>query len=251
MTDGTAFSGDDELGYERSRTRFADGEPLRLDASYRLAHLPLLDPDHPLAIAREEGSLYLNGSHPTAWSVVLPVDPDELDGSAPLRRLERELRGSSFAAKIAWDLLPRRRDVLHATVCGGFGQGPPPAIHESTRRRLREIGPIEIELRGLFSGDRNVGRLYLRVYPESRAGTNALRLAQEALGRPSTDLWLVGIYNLTDNLAPAEARELEAILDAWWDVSILRFTARDLWLLAARDDLVLDGDPPILLPLTP
>lgn len=52
-----------------------------------------------------------------------------------------------------------------------------------------------------------------------------------------------------DELAPDEARELEAILDAWWDVRVLRFTARHLWLLAARDDLVLDGDPPILLPL--
>lgn len=251
MVDQGAFSGDEELGYGRSRTRFTQGEPLSLDASYRLAHLPLLDPGHPLAIAREDGRPYLRGSHPTAWSVVLPIDPDELEGSAALRRLEGELRESSFASKIAWDLLPRRRDVLHATVCGGFGQGPPPEIHESALRRLREVGPIEIELRGLFSGDRNIGRLYLRVYPESRAGTNALRLTQEALGRPATDLWLVGIYNLTDNLAPEEARELEAILDAWWDVSLLRFTARNLRLLAARDDLVLDGDPPILLPLTP
>jgi hypothetical protein len=72
---------------------------------------------------------------------------------------------------------------------------------------------------------------------------------QRALGRPETDLWLVGIYNLVDNLTAGEARELKAILDEWWDVGLLRFTATHLWLLGARDDLVLDGDPPLDLAL--
>ncbi len=245
MTGEVTFSGDEDLGYLRSRTRFTVGEPLNLDAGYRLAHLPLVRPEHPLAIAEADGRPYRRGKHPTAWSVVLPVDPRALERSVPIRRLEHELRESSFAAKIAWDLLPRRHDVLHATVCGGMA----PAVDESALRRLGEVGPIEIELRGLFSGDRNVGRLYLRVYPAHRPGPNQLQLAQQALGRPMTDLWLVGIYNLTDNLTPGEARELESILTAWWDVSLLRFEARSLWLLGARDDLVLDGDPPIDLPL--
>ena len=128
-------------------------------------------------------------------------------------------------------------------------EGAPPAFDDAALRALRDIGPIEIELRGLFSGNVSVGRLYLRVYPESRAGANPLRLAQRALGRPETDLWLVGIYNLLDNLTPGEARELKAILDEWWDVGLLRFTATHLWLLGARDDLVLDGDPPFDLGL--
>jgi hypothetical protein len=134
--------------------------------------------------------------------------------------------------------------VLHATVCGGYGESPAPEVDRAALDALREVGPIEIELRGLFSGNRNVGRLYLKVYPESRAGANPLRLAQRALGRPETDLWLVGIWNLVDNLTPSEAADLQALLTRWWDRPVLRFTATRLCLLAARDDLVLDGDPP-------
>jgi hypothetical protein len=241
---------DDTLGYLRSRTRLAAGEPLELDASYRLAHLPLVRPGHPLAISRTPGRPYLDGRHGTAWSVVLAVDPDALARSEAMARLEGALRDSPFADKIAWDLLPRRRDVLHATVCGGFGEGPPPVIDEAALRGLGEVGPMEIELRGLFSGDVNLGRLYLRVYPECRGGTNPLQLAQAALGRPVTDLWLVGLYNLVDNLTASEADALRSIVDEWWDVSLLRFTATKLWLLGARDDLVLDGEPPRELALT-
>ena len=46
------FCSDDELGFERSRTRFPCGEGLTLDETYRLAHLPLVAPDHPRVIAR-------------------------------------------------------------------------------------------------------------------------------------------------------------------------------------------------------
>jgi hypothetical protein len=245
-----AFREDVNLGYERSRTRFADGGPLHLDDSYRVAHLPLIRPGHPLAIARTAGRPHVNGKHATAWSVVLPIDPDALGHSPAMRALEQELRESPFAQKIAWDLLPRRRDRLHATVCGGLGDGPPPVIDDTALRSLGEIGAIEIELRGLFSGDVNIGRLYLRVYPESRSGTDPLQLVQVALGRPVTDLWLVGLYNLTDNLTAAEADALRTVITKWWDVCVLRFTARSLWLLGARDDLVLDADPPFDLALT-
>jgi hypothetical protein len=239
------FCGDDELGYLGSRTPLAEGAGMELDRSYRAVHLPLIRPESPLALPRAEGRERLvDGRHPTEWSVVLPVDPDALEASPAMGELERALRTASFADKIAWDLLPRRREVLHATVCGGYGESPAPQFDAATLAALREVGPTEIELRGLFSGNRNVGRLYLKVYPESRAGTNPLRLAQRALGRPETDLWLVGIWNLTDDLTPSEAAELQALLDRWWDVPLLRFTATRLWLLGARDDLVLDGDPP-------
>jgi hypothetical protein len=250
MAGETAFCEDDGLGYVRSRTPFVDGAPLGLDTSYRAAHLPLMRPRHPLALSHVPGRPHMvDGRHPTAWSVVLPVDADALEGSPVGRELERRLRESSFAHKVAWELLPRRREVLHATVCGGLGEGPPPAFDDAALRALRDIGPIEIELRGHFSGNVSVGRLYLRVYPESRSGTNPLQLVQRALGRPETDLWLVGIYNLVDNLTAGEARELKAILDEWWDVGLLRFSATHLWLLGARDDLVLDGDPPLDLAL--
>jgi hypothetical protein len=244
------YCGDEGLGYLRSRTPLAAGAGLELDPSYRAVHLPLVRPESPLALpGTPERPDLANGRHPTEWSVVLPVDPDALDASPAMAALERRLRESSFAGKIAWDLLPRRRDVLHATVCGGFGAGPPPQFDRAAPAALREVGPIEIELRGLFSGNRNLGRLYLRVYPERRSDGNPLQRAQRALGRPETDLWLVGIYNLVEDLSASEARELGTIIEEWWDVGLLRFTATHLWLLGARDDLVLDGDPPRLLAL--
>jgi hypothetical protein len=47
--------GDDELDYLGSRTQFEQGQGLLLDEAYRLAHLPLVAPDHPRVIARRDG----------------------------------------------------------------------------------------------------------------------------------------------------------------------------------------------------
>lgn len=215
---------------------------MRLDQAYRLAHLPLVRPAHPGSIA--EGRPYLHGKHHTAWSVVLPVDAGALEQSAAMRDLHGELRAAPFADKIAWDLLPRRRDRLHATLVGGMGIGDVPAIEDVALRALRAIGPIDIELRGLFSGNVNVGRLYLRVYPQSRSGINLLHSVQLALGGPVTTIYLVGLYNLTDDLDATEAQALRDIIAKWWGRPLLRFTATRLWLLGARDDLVLDADAP-------
>jgi hypothetical protein len=52
---------------------------------------------------------------------------------------------------------------------------------------------------------------------------------------------VVGVWNLTDDLDPAEADALRALIEEWWDRPILRFQASDFWLLGAMDDLVLDG----------
>src|SRR5271156_4182739 len=132
MARDTVFCGDDELAYVRSRTPLADGATLDLDDSYRAAHLPLLHPEHPLVLSRMAGRPNLvDGRHPTEWSVVLPVDPDALEASPEMGELERRLRESSFGHKVAWELLPRRRNVLHATVCGDLGEGAPPAFDDA------------------------------------------------------------------------------------------------------------------------
>jgi hypothetical protein len=233
---------DDELGYDRSRTRFAAGQGLTLDEAYRLAHLPLVAPDHPAVIAARDGTYYDRGRHPKMFSLALPVPWQTLSASAAFRALDDELRASPFASKIAWEFMARRRDRLHATVCGSLAVGEAaPQITSAQRRALSGLGPIHIELRGLFSGNVNVGRLYLRVYPERREGDNVLRRVQRVLGRRETDLYVVGLYSLTDNLSAAEAAALMTLLERWWSRPILRLDATHLWLLWARDDLVLDG----------
>jgi hypothetical protein len=172
---------------------------------------------------------------------VLPVDGALLAGSEPFQRLDAEMRAAPFAAKIAWDILPRRAQRLHATLCGTLSTGDAPVISYDTRQALARIAPFAVDLRGPFSGNVNRGRIYLRVYPEKRDGLNPIHAVQAAFGRPPGDLYLVGLYNLTDDLDAGETAALAEIIARWWDVSLLRFTVSDLWVLGASDDLVLDS----------
>ena len=233
--------GDDELGYRRSRTRFAPGAGLVLDEAYRLAHLPLVAPAHPRAIATKEGTFYDRGRHPEVFSLVIPIPGEVLEAAPAWRELDGALRAAPFARKLAWDILPRRRDRLHATLCGSLAIGEAPTIDADARRALAELGPVTVELRGLFSGNVNLGRLYLRLYPERRDGQNVLRRIQRLLGRRETDLYLVGLHNLVDDLDPIEAAAFADLVESWWERPLLRLEIERLHLLGACDDLVLDS----------
>ncbi|KMO21846.1 hypothetical protein [Methylobacterium platani] len=242
---------DEVLAYRRSRTRFAPGEGLALDEAYRLAHLPLVAPGHPGVIRSRAGRSYENGRHPRIVSLVLPVPHARLAAPAHAA-LERDLRAAPFAAKIAWDVAARRTDRLHATLCGSLAVGPRavPTVSPEQRRALAALGPVTVELRGLFSGTVNLGRLYLRVYPECRDGADVLGAIQRIMGRPETGLYLVGLHNLVDDLDPREAAALADLIARWWDRPILRLAVDALCLLWATDDLVLDGGVLGRVPLT-
>jgi hypothetical protein len=241
--------GDDELGYARSRTRFSDGAGLALDDSYRLTHLPLIAPDHPRIIASKPGAIHTMGRHERNFSLVLPVYAEQLQQSPAYRELEAELRAAPCGPKIAWDLLPRRAARLHATICNTLSFHEPPKLSDEVRRTLAGIGPVTIELRGLFSGNINVGRMYFPVYPERRHGANPMHTIQRALGRKPTDLYLVGIYNFRDDLDAREAASLATILKKWQDRLILRYRADHLWMLGTSDTLVLDSEVAYSVPL--
>jgi hypothetical protein len=235
------FCDDKELGYLRSRTPFAEGEGLRLDGAYRLAHLPLVAPEHPGVIARRDGEGYEMGRHERIFSLVLPVPWDELCRSSAYRELESEVRAQNFVRKIAWDVAEQRVEKLHMTICGKLGIGTPPELGAEQLRELTHLGPVEVELRGVFSGNVNLGRLYLPAYPERREGKNLFRQVQRILGRPETDLYVVGLYNLVDDLDTAETQALATLIRCWWGKPILRFKADSLWMLGASDDLALDS----------
>lgn len=234
---------DDELGYVASRTRFAAGRGLPLDDTYRLAHLPLVAPHHPRLIPRDEGRGYDMGRHERVTSLVLPVPGEALRASAAMQELEAELRAAPFAAKIAWHILARRQDRLHATL------GRPRIVGPAERTALAALGPVTVELRGLFSGNINVGRVYLRAYPEKRDGLNAFHRVQRLVDCPPTSLYVVGLYNLLDDLDAAEAAALATLVDRWWNRPLLRFSTNALWLLSSTDDLVLDGGVEDVIPL--
>jgi len=244
------FCPDSELGYVRSSTRFVSGQGLLLDESYRLTHLPLIAPDHADVIRSLAGKGYVMGRHQRVFSLVLPLPVEALERSSPYRELEEELGRSLFASKIAWNLLPKRREKIHVTVCGSLSTETPRTLSGQDRQALKRFGGVRVQLRGLFSGNVNVGRLYLRAYPECRNGVNQLREMQRTLGRPETDLYVAGIFNLIDHLDVDEANALKEIIERWWDRPILTFDADQLWHLGAHDDLVLDAAIEEAIPLT-
>ncbi|MGL5737117.1 MAG: hypothetical protein ACRCYS_19830, partial [Beijerinckiaceae bacterium] len=202
----------------------------------------LIAPDHPNVIARDDARGYIMGRHGMIYSVVLPVPADALEASPEFRALDSALRAAPFAEKINRDLWLKRRDVLHATVCGTLAKDDPPIVSSDTRAALRALGPFTVEARGLFSGNVNIGRLYLPLYPEKRDGANVIHAVQAAFGRSPGNLYLVGLYNFQDELTVAETAALQAILDAWQDRPLLRYVCDEIWILGARDDLVLDRE---------
>jgi hypothetical protein len=236
------FTPADQLGYDRSRTMPGAGAALRMDAAYRLAHLPLVNPAHADVIARKPGKFYEMGVHQRIHSLVLPVPARDLEASPAFRQLDDDIRRAPFATKIAWDIIDRRADRLHATIAGSLGEGEvAPGLSADMLLALADLGPFRIRVQGLFSGNINTGRLYLKVYPEWRNGANIIHSVQRILGRPSTDLYLVGLYNLKDHLTANETAALARIIENWWALPLLEMEVTELWLLSSRDDLVLDS----------
>ncbi len=241
------FVTDENLAYRASETQFPPGSILRFDEAYRRAHLPLVAPDHPDVIREDLARGYAMGRHEMRWSLVVPVSWDALSASPAFQALEAELRASPLAGKIAWDIEAKRRNVLHATLCGGLGEGPVPDASQ-WRAALRKVPPFSAMLRGLFSGNVNLGRFYLKLYPEDRDG-NAAKTTQRAFGRPETALYLMGWHMLVEHLDETETAWFAGCLARWRDRDILRLEVTELHLMGVRDDLALDSEVAERLPL--
>jgi hypothetical protein len=237
----TVFTPASELRYAASSRLPADGDGLLLDRNYRFAHLPLVNPGHADVIAKEPERGYRMGRHATVRSLVAPIDLDELERSEPFRELMDEMRRGPLAPVIAWESFDRRRARVHATLVGNLPSdaGSPADI----RRRIGGGGgSFQIALDGLFAGPINTGRLYLKLVPEWREGRNVIDALQRAVDREPTGLYVVGLLNLTDHLAPELARHLAAALRRFGETRFLTTTIDELWLIDSRDDLVLDGE---------
>ncbi len=244
------FCDDSELSYKKYKTQFDQGQGLTFDDAYRLAHLPLVAPDHPRVIATARGSKYNQGMHDLMYSIALPVPIDSLFASDTFAAFYDEIKATSFALKLSWDTFAQRKNKLHATICGAMSTEQKPDIAKRTYDELSAIGPVAISVRGLFSGNLNIGRLYLKVYPELRGGKNMCHEIQRIVGSPLTDLYVVGLLNFVEELDASETRELQQLLDKWWDLEFMQLQLEYLWLLKARDDLLLDGGIEQLIPLT-
>ena len=68
------YCDDAMMAYPASRKKFQSGERIVFDESYRLAHLPLVNPDHPAVISQADGRDYVNGRYEKVrHALVIPI----------------------------------------------------------------------------------------------------------------------------------------------------------------------------------
>ncbi|CAI2488722.1 hypothetical protein [Serratia plymuthica] len=234
------FTNDNSLEYGNAQRTFSAGEKLTLDTNYRRAHLPLINPSHPDVIAAEED--YRAGNYATVrHSLVLPISDERLRQTATFAAIDEALRAASFSGKVAWDLLERRKSLLHATISSGLGHTSSEYITNALRSFIATAPAKKYRLGGLFMGPVNTGRLYFKVYPQTSAGGHIFGEIQSLLGLKQTQFFLVGYYNLIDHLDPQETQELAAILERFRHETLWEEELSELWLISTHDDLVLSG----------
>ncbi|ODT06183.1 MAG: hypothetical protein ABS58_12595 [Mesorhizobium sp. SCN 65-20] len=244
------FCDDEMLAYDGSRRTFLPGEALTFDEAYRLAHLPLVAPGHPEAIARKEGRDYASGRYATPrFSLVAPVDATALEASPGFSRFEQELRSHRFSDKIEWRLNRERATKLHATIVNGLAEGDIAACAKSAAEALAPFGRISIGIGGPFLGRINSGRIYLPVYPERRDGADVFSVIQAACGARQTRFYVVGYYHLHSALTAAETSELAGLVERWRRDTLAILPVNTLAIQATNDDLALSARNIVELPL--
>jgi len=242
----TCFASPHQLRYRALAPRLAG--PLRLDESYRLCHLPLIDPAHPEVIARR--GEYTMGWFPTAsYALIVPVDAEALDFSPRYRQMIAALRAAPFGGKIDWAMSERRRPVLHATLHSHLHDQHGDAAIRQLAARLRRQRRFRARLLGPWVGDKNHGRLYLPLVPETRNGVDPCARLQSLSGRRPTGLYTVGLIHFRDHLDAAETTALRRILGEWRDRVLLEYTVEEIWLQATHDSLALDARIVTRIPL--
>jgi len=236
------YCDDEMMAYRSARKIFQPGESIVFDQGYRLAHLPLVNAGHPAVIREVDGRDYRNGTYEkTRYALVMPVSADAFLESDEVQALELAMKSASFAPKIAWEVCDRRRLRLHATLASVGPEIDLDRYVAMVRELLDQIGPISVCLKGPFLGDRNTGRIYFPVYPQTIGGEDAFALVQKSVGVSPTRLYLVGYYHLRNELDPLETRELAELVDRWRDRVVVRTTIPFLELYATNDDLALSA----------
>jgi hypothetical protein len=236
-----AYCDEASLAYAAARRRFAPGEALRFDASYRLAHLPLVAPSHPAVLRSAAGTDYQNGRYASErYSLVVPVSFRDLAASASFQAVDAALRKSCLADKIAFDLCERRASKLHVTLGSGLAQPELDQRAHSVARQVARLGALRFRLLGPFLGSKNTGRIYFPAYPECVDGKDVFGLIQDALGVAQTRFYVLGYYNLVEELDPEETSALQRIVDEH-QVEILGVQSDVCFIQATNDDLVLSG----------
>jgi hypothetical protein len=238
------FCDDTCLNYAFSRRVFKTGDTLEFDTSYRLTHLPLVAPHHPAALQQVADQDYRSGRYATPrYSLVVPVRSEALTFSPAFQALEREIRTSSFADKIAWELCERRASKLHASIINDLAETEAESCAAAVARVLPRLGPVSFRLGGPFIGSKNIGRIYFPAYPQEIHGEDAFALVQDAAGATRTRLYVVGYYHLLDQLDRKETADLGQLIEHWSSKTLAELHVESLVVHVTNDNLALSGRP--------
>ncbi|RDV45966.1 hypothetical protein DOE76_05830 [Leifsonia sp. ku-ls] len=223
--------------YAETRWVPRTGEGLSFDEQYRAAHLPHVAPEHPRRIDHWEGHGYHHGRYdPARVSLVADLGRSFLTRSG-CRRLVSELAASSFATKVAFDMIERRAANLHCTLLADIDFEP--TERRAANRVLSAAPPLEPVLHGPFIGRFNRGRIYLPVEFDRAADQRLLTSLSGIFGASPPIVTAVGLVNLREELDPGEAQEMTAILLRLRDQRS-RLAVPTLSWTSTHDDLTLD-----------
>ena len=174
-------------------------------------------------------------------SIVLPIDYDVLVSDAKFLQMNDELQRASFNSKIAWPLCDQRKDKLHATLVSGLKSADAACHQTALIAATANLLPLSFEMKGLFLGKINTGRMYLPVYPQMVSAENFLSKIQIACGSRCSYFYAVDYYNFVEELDADATMELSALLSKWQNTVVSTQPAKALWIMQTNDDLVLSA----------
>lgn len=223
------------------RSTFRPGEALTFDERYRYAQLPLIDADHPLALAASPDGVYRAGRYTEArLAVVVPVPVERLFVDPIFLSYEADLASAPFAPKLARGIELRRAHRLHATLSSIDADA---GFLDELRTTVSAFTPFRVRLAGPVIGGFNRGRCYLP------AIADAFAPIQHAVGGRPAPLVGVGLHHFRDELDAEETAALAAFLDRWRGVTLFEWTVTELAITSTNDDLVLSGRTLARIPL--
>lgn len=223
------------------RSTFEPGEALTFDERYRYAQLPLIDADHPLALAASPDGVYRGGRYAEArLAVVVPVPVERLFVDPIFLSYEADLASAPFAPKLARGIELRRAHRLHATLSSIDADS---GFLDALRTSVGAFTPFRVRLAGPVIGGFNRGRCYLP------ATADAFASIQRAVGGRPAPLVGVGLHHFRDELDAGETAALAAFLERWRDVTLFEWTVTELAITSTNDDLVLSGRTLARIPL--
>ncbi len=226
------------MAFSSQRKRYDGSHDLRFDRHYRVAQLPLVDSNHPLALNVDSDKNYRYGHREAKQSMIIPIDGDALFESQNLKDFVHRISNTSVGRKICWDMKRIRHEKLHATICGFSSQSALPKLPFET---IQGIHAFSFELRGLFMGNFNTGRIYICLYPECEEDTPITDRITDAIGIPANRLLLCGFLNLKEELTATEAKVLDELCSAASSIVFGSQVCEELIILESTDDLVLNS----------